>query len=705
MKLRQKIMLDLVLKLKQENINKFSEKFAVSSRTVRNDFEEIKIYLFRLLNRQCLDVRNNVIYLDITDEELNIINESLDVDNYYLYKLSTEERVILILAELIYNEDFITITYLADKLFVSRGTVNSDLILVKKWCEDNKVNLLSKRSKGLKIEENEYIKRSLISKLIDDYSELSVSLHNEKENVDVYSKFFKKVDLETVEKIVIESEEKFSLTLSDVVFEALIIHIALSIERNITAQKKYDISNIYNISENSIEYKMAKYIIIQINKNFEMEMPTEEIEYIAMHIRGKTGVGNISHEWILIQIIVVELIREVGKAIDVDFTKDERLNDGLLNHIYAAVFRLKNRQKLLNPLKDEMIRDYGYIYDAVEQNISQLQEFAGNPISQDEIAYIVIHFAASLENNLKIKNKKPKVLIVCTTGIGTSQLVLDRISQYFDFDIVNVIALHQLNKQLQISKVDLIISTVEINTEFPVITVSPLLKKTDISNIRHTLVTLGFDEFKSKDKMESKNLSLLASQVLELVENYGDYEKEEVLKSKLTYLLSNNKFKPEKIGEERKIIMLSEVLREEYMVLDASAKTWIEAVEIAGSKLKELQVINQNYIDETISNIKEVGPYVVITKGVAIPHASNKHGVSKTAISLVRLKNPVNFGNPDNDPVKYVFMLATVSENSHLNALAELVALLDQDEFYNTIDDAENADTIVEFVKKFEEDN
>ena len=53
-----------------------------------------------------------------------------------------------------------------------------------------------------------------------------------------------------------------------------------------------------------------------------------------------------------------------------------------------------------------------------------------------------------------------------------------------------------------------------------------------------------------------------------------------------------------------------------------------------------------------------MGPYIVITKHVALPHARPEAGALESAIGIATLKHPVKFGNKDNDPVKYLFCLS-----------------------------------------------
>lgn len=145
--------------------------------------------------------------------------------------------------------------------------------------------------------------------------------------------------------------------------------------------------------------------------------------------------------------------------------------------------------------------------------------------------------------------------------------------------------------------------------------------------------------------------------------------------------------------------MLTDVLKKEYIKLNVECKDWEEAIRQAGEVLKENNVVTDEYIEEAIKGVRELGPYIVITKGVAIPHATNKVGVNKTGISLITLKNPIEFGNRDNDPVYYVFMLATTDMESHISALSNLSELLEKQEFYDVLKNAQDSKSVIEYIK------
>ena len=104
--------------------------------------------------------------------------------------------------------------------------------------------------------------------------------------------------------------------------------------------------------------------------------------------------------------------------------------------------------------------------------------------------------------------------------------------------------------------------------------------------------------------------------------------------------------------------MLSDILKKEYIRINESCKDWEDAIRHAGNILLEKGIVTQEYIDSVIKSVKLFGPYVVVAKGIAIPHCLGSMGVNENAITLMTLKNPVNFGNPKNDPVYYIILFA-----------------------------------------------
>ena len=145
--------------------------------------------------------------------------------------------------------------------------------------------------------------------------------------------------------------------------------------------------------------------------------------------------------------------------------------------------------------------------------------------------------------------------------------------------------------------------------------------------------------------------------------------------------------------------MLSDYLKEEWIKLEVEAENWEDAIEKAGIDLVRDKVIRKKYIEAMKKTVREIGPYFVITKNVAIPHARSEEGAIKTGVSLVTLKNPVNFGNTENDPVKYIFCLSVKNDNEHIEILKDLSELLEDKEFFRLLKKKKNREEIYKYIK------
>ena len=77
-----------------------------------------------------------------------------------------------------------------------------------------------------------------------------------------------------------------------------------------------------------------------------------------------------------------------------------------------------------------------------------------------------------------------------------------------------------------------------------------------------------------------------------------------------------------------------------------------------------------------IRSVEDNGPYIVVAPGFAFAHARPSEAVKRTAISWVRLNQPVEFGHDSNDPVNLVVALAAEDDKMHLQAMKELSKLL-----------------------------
>lgn len=143
--------------------------------------------------------------------------------------------------------------------------------------------------------------------------------------------------------------------------------------------------------------------------------------------------------------------------------------------------------------------------------------------------------------------------------------------------------------------------------------------------------------------------------------------------------------------------MLEKILEGNIQIMDSVAD-WKESIRIAGKSLLEKNIITENYIKAMIESIEKIGFYVILRENLAMPHARPEEGTLGTGVSLLKLNEPVYYGE---SKVQLVFVLATKDANSHLETLMQLMELFQDDEGIEKLIKAQNYDEILEIIKKY----
>lgn len=118
-------------------------------------------------------------------------------------------------------------------------------------------------------------------------------------------------------------------------------------------------------------------------------------------------------------------------------------------------------------------------------------------------------------------------------------------------------------------------------------------------------------------------------------------------------------------------------LLKEYVAYSKKASDWQDAIRQAAQPLLEAECITENYVNKIISNVIEHGPYIVIMPRVALPHSHAEDGALKTALSILKLQEPVEF--PQNKMVDLLIVLSANDNNKHMELLSELCEVLMND--------------------------
>ncbi len=138
---------------------------------------------------------------------------------------------------------------------------------------------------------------------------------------------------------------------------------------------------------------------------------------------------------------------------------------------------------------------------------------------------------------------------------------------------------------------------------------------------------------------------------------------------------------------------MEELVKRELIAAGVEAHDWKDAIEKAGDLLVKCGDIERGYIEQMIASVEEYGPYMVITKGFALAHAAPSEAVRNDSMSLINLKEPVEFGSR-NDPVSVVLCLACIDKESHMEKLQKVAMRLMVPGMVERLSECENADAL-----------
>ena len=150
--------------------------------------------------------------------------------------------------------------------------------------------------------------------------------------------------------------------------------------------------------------------------------------------------------------------------------------------------------------------------------------------------------------------------------------------------------------------------------------------------------------------------------------------------------------------------MESLVLNKDNVKLKVKASDWEEAVRIGAGMLVEQGCAKQSYVDGIIASVKELGPYIVIADGIAMPHTRPEQGAIGIGCSLITLDQPVKFSGEvkfdgDDSEVKVMICFSAVDSESHMDILKMIVEFVER----GLIDDIAKATTYEELLEVIKE--
>ena len=561
-----------------------------------------------------------------------------------------DDRLVFILNKLLFEQVPVLFDDLADELYVSRSTLSHDFKKIRVMLSEYNLSIESRANKGVYVSGEERDKRRFI---------INYFLENQFfKTIHCYVKFNffdQTVPLEEFARIVLDECQEANLKLSDFVLQNLVVHIALSMIR---LKSGFEIKNIdCQMTDDAIERNVAQRILSKVSQVTNQEFPVQEIDYITLHLLAKSqqcqkNQKNISEE--VLKKSLFKTFQDLGLDDIYNFSSDFQLIEGLITHLMTLQVRLESRITLNNPLVDEIKQNYSDIFFMTREILANMDMFIEWSISDDEIAYVSLHFLAAMERSKE--STKFNILAICATGFGAAQMLRNRLETEFGnrVEVVDVIGYYELNQE-KLKGIDFIVSAVDLSNlyfQIPVFKVSVFLKSDEIEMIRKAM-----DQMQVSSHIQSSKISKFENN------NFRQYF------SKENFLICT-KYDKENLLEKM-----------------------IQGLSVGESNEFEQSLLHGIKQREELSS-------VVFSEKIAVPHPIQPFG-TEGKVSVAICKDSLFWDNQSSH-VQLVFLLSpSIYGNEGLATVTKkIVSLTENDELQNQLISCNNFEDFINIFEK-----
>lgn len=595
------------------------------------------------------------------------------------------ERLDMIILYLLLYPDYISNYHLQDLLRMSKNSVVADLKDIRQLLKNQSISLQYRRSEGYYLEGTGSHLRQLLERTIEKLMRLESGRF-------ILDYVLKECRIATKDAAIFSQirtlSEKYQLTF---IFENVkIVSLVMAVLNEIEIEGDYQVKQEY--------YRHIKETaLLKLVAELEEEYPrlAKERDYILSRLAGcLQGNLDLNPDPTVVQIMD-EIIKQVKANTGLEFPLGIPFRKNLYAHLYPSYYRLLFNISLHNPLTHQIKREYRSLYELIRRSLKPLEEMTGKTLSSDEIAYFTIHFGGYLQSQVKHREAKDlRAMIVCPNGVSTSLILQSELEKIFPRMEFQSISRSHFNTadNMERDDIQVIFSTTHLDSKQKVFLVKPLM-----TSIEKILLKRRVYEYLHLEKEDVVSID----ELMGIVAKYTTIKNEEGLKNELIhYLFAQNN--QQLLGGDS----LTELLKEELIQQVDSVSTWQDAVGLAAQPLLAYGYIEESYIQAMIASINETGPYIVLAPKVAVPHASPDAGVHQLGISLLQVKEPVDFSEDDDDDkkVQLIFVLAAVDSTAHLRALQELALILDDEEAIDSLVAASDSREILAIIEKIIEE-
>lgn len=277
-------------------------------------------------------------------------------------------------------------------------------------------------------------------------------------------------------------EKEHGLHFADAGFLSLAIHCTLTVQQQRAGRWQP------GQADKMAGQKLGAALAAKLETAFGLRLPPEEVRYLALHLEAYGGAERedvLDAGELRLQSLAHTLIDGVEQALQVDLSRYDTLAGDLSCHLRPMLYRMEQGIPVENPQLTLIQTQYAPLWQATRAACDAAGAQLGRRIPDAEAGYLAMHFGAVVEQE-ELARLRIHTVVVCPYGMASSKFLASQLLR--DFPVLHITesaSIRALNvEDLRRRGVDLVVSTVPLTLDFPVVCVSPILQEQDRTRLQ-----------------------------------------------------------------------------------------------------------------------------------------------------------------------------------------------------------------------------
>ena len=433
--------------------DELAQRLSVSTRTVRADITALNA-LLASHGAQFILSRGNGYQLKINDV---VRYQQLQASHPRALRIprTGPERVHYLVVRFLTSAFSLKLEDLADEWFVSRATLQSDMVEVREWFHRYNLKLETRPRHGMKMFGSEMAIRACLTDLLWELAQqdsLNPLVTDVALNAGVAEKMV---------PVLHDALTRHHIRLTDEGELFLRLYCAVSVRR---ISEGYPLPEFHaeDVEENVRE--AAKDIAVAIQELAGKALSPSEESWLCVHIAARQ-IQEIAPSAINAdddEALVNYILRYINTHYNYNLLSDEQLHADLLTHIKTMITRVRYQIMIPNPLLDNIKQHYPMAWDMTLAAVSSWGKYTPYVISENEIGFLVLHIGVGLDRHYNIGYQRQPRMI---------EAVLQR--KYPQIEVTRTLTLREYELADAIGE-DFVISTARVSEKSkPVVMIAP----------------------------------------------------------------------------------------------------------------------------------------------------------------------------------------------------------------------------------------